>query len=117
MTNILNIDFPTKHPADNKAPGWYYNNNIYTLEYHLEWDGGNVLNLTTAFEFYDQYLVIDGKRIDFTSLHNFIIDHKLNEVKFNDAYKRGTIFELETNLYYLGKNFQEIITDTFYVEK
>lgn len=117
LTNILNIDFPTKHPADNKAPGWYYNNNIYTLEYHLEWDGGNVLNLTTAFEFYDQYLVIDGKRIDFTSLHNFIIDHKLNEVKFNDADKRGTIFELETKVSYLGKNFQEIITDTFYVEK
>lgn len=114
----LAIDFSTSYPSDVRQSGWYFGCFIYTIEYHLIWDtDANFANITTGFEFYDQFLVIDGRRIDFTSFHNLKIDHQFDQQNFSTSSKEGAIMKLETNISYLGKKFRETRIDSLYVAK
>lgn len=115
------------YPADTRHTGWYYFPFYYRYNYGTIWTPpglpphwglysiGNGLNIT--FEFYDQFLVIDGRRINFSKLHNLKTDYSFSETDFSDSDKKGKIAKLEARIKYLGKNFYGVSTDTFYVAK
>ena len=120
-TNITQ-DISTSYPQDSRKTGWYFKLFSYDIVYYLKWQlketsciSFTVLN--SVFNFYDQFLVIDGKRIDFTSLHNLQINHTLDKEDFSDSDKEGVNMRLKTNVSYLGKNFQQTSTFTLYVAK
>ena len=70
-----------------------------------------------VFNFYDQFLVVDGHRIDFSKLHNLKINPRLSETDFSELDKEGKIIKFETDISYLGKNFYGLHIDTLYVAK
>lgn len=118
--NVAHIQ--TSHQLDSRPSGWYFSLFVYTRDYRLQWQISpeekiDIANATTSFNFYDQFLVIDGKRIDFTSLHNLKINHTFKQENFSDDDKEGAIMRLEANVSYLGKNFREVVTHTLYVSK
>ena len=63
------------------------------------------------------FLVIDGRRIDFTSLHNLKINHTLNQENFSQVDREGVAVTLKTHISYLGKQFDHSVTDSLYVAK
>lgn len=112
------------YPADTRPCGWYYAPLCYNYGYvtrwkfnSLPWEISAGAGLNTSFEFYDQFLVVDGRRIDFTKLHNLKMDYSFSETDFSDPDKEGKILKLESHFKYLGKNFYGVQTDTFYVAK
>lgn len=120
-TNITQ-DISTSYPQDSRKTGWYFKLFSYKIEYDLKWQLKETscitfTGLSSVFNFYDQFLVIDGKRIDFTSLHNLQINHTLDKEDFSDSDREGVNMRLKTNVSYLGKNFQQTSTFTLYVKK
>lgn len=120
----LNVakDVFTPHQPDNRPCGWYFAPFIYTTTYELLWqiDGTSLFAFTdidSVFNFYDQFLVIDGRRIDFTSLHNLKINHTLNQENFSQVDREGVAVTLKTHISYLGKQFDHSVTDSLYVAK
>ena len=120
-TNITQ-DISTSYPQDSRKTGWYFKLFSYEIAYDLKWQlketsciSFTVLN--SVFNFYDQFLVIDGKRIDFTSLHNMKVSHKLDKEDFSDSDKEGVSMSLKTDVSYLGKNFKQNSTYILYVKK
>lgn len=90
--------------------------------YFVRWSAGELkelafTDLKMRFDLYDQFLVVDGRRIDFSKLHNLKLDHKLTETDFSDADKEGKIAKLEIKASYLGKNFYGTCIDSIYVAK
>lgn len=115
-------DIKTSHPESSRLTGWYFSQFIYFLDYRLkwqmtEWDNIYFFQMSIPFIFYDQFLVIDGRRIDFTSLHNLAIRHNISQTNFSDGGKEGAIIKLEFDATYLGKRFHETRIDSLYVAK
>lgn len=111
-----------EYPRDDRQSGWYYYPFIYVKEYDILWPINDeekipVAGLNGIFEFYDQFLVIDGRRIDFKSLHKLDINYSLNEEKLSTADKEGKIEKLEMRASYLGKKFLLTRIDSLYVAK
>lgn len=65
----------------------------------------------------DQFLVIDGHKIDFKGLRNLKINHEFDERYFSNANKEGKIFTLKANMSYMGKNFSVVETDSIYADR
>ncbi|MDE6011791.1 MAG: hypothetical protein K2G91_03550, partial [Prevotella sp.] len=112
------------YPSDAHPCGWYYAPLSYNYEYITYWkpnsisyDGATGGGVRFSFEFYDQFLVVDGRRIDFSKLHKLKFDYHLSETDFSDPDKYGKIIKLEADISYLGKNFYGLQIDTFYVAK
>lgn len=110
------------YPAYNRECGWYVQPLVYMVFYFVRWSAGELkelafTDLKMRFDLYDQFLVVDGRRIDFSKLHNLKLDHKLTETDFSDADKEGKIAKLEIKASYLGKNFYGTCIDSIYVAK
>lgn len=97
------------HPKDDKKSGFYFNDftydfyttvNLRTTSYDYPYRGAFVNQ--TYFRFYDQYLVIDGRRIDFKRLNN--VDY-YNEVEVKNEGDKW-IYEQRITGKYLGKTFR-----------
>lgn len=112
----------SSYPEDSRPSGWYFYEYQRNKDYSIYWvtpKGGHCGSgtLTIDFTINDQFLVIDGRRIDFSPLHNIKTDYSLTETDFEEADKKGKISKLEMNASYLGKNFYAAQIDTFYVAK
>ncbi len=110
------------YPSDSRPSGWYFYEYTQRKNYWIDWnlpDCGNwgTGTLTIAFTINDQFLVIDGRRIDFSPLHNLKTDYTLTETDFEEDDKKGKIAALELNGSFLGKNFYAAQIDTLYVAK
>lgn len=129
QSNVLNderfdvakgVYCPVEYEEDSRPNGWYFKDfgYRYSVEVIPDHESGWSLGLLrVGFHFYDQFLVIDGRRIDFSSLHNFSKNPHLSEVKFSESNKEGIIAKLELDVTYLGKNFHAEQLDSIYVDK
>lgn len=111
-----------EYPRDNRPSGWYFCWYSYIISYFLLWPHNDtekiaVTAIDGGLEFYDQFLVIDGRRIDFKSLHKWNINHSVSNEKFSTADKEGNILKLEVRVSYLGKKFLQTRIDSLYVAK
>lgn len=107
---------------DTRPAGWYFYPFLCKKEYDIYWaisdtESIPVGGISGIFEFYDQFLIIDERRIDFKSLHNLKINYALSEEKLSTADKDGKIIKLEMHASYLGKKFVLTRTCTVYVAK
>lgn len=110
------------YPADSRASAWYYAEIGYQKYYFVHWKPTNKFEYpldanSVDFMFYDQFLVIDGRRIDFSALHNLKVDISFSESDFEDAQRKGKTAKLEMHATYLGKNFYCASIQNFYVVK
>lgn len=110
------------YPADSRPSGWYYQQFRYTCQYGDLWISSGNFEVPGAgtlivFDFYDQFLVIDGRRIDFAEHHNLKMSYSFSESSFSDSQKEGKRAKLEFNASYLGKNFYSAHIDSIYVAK
>jgi len=110
------------YPADNRPSGWYYQLFMYKRSYKIHWKAADnfefsLISNKIVFDFYDQFLVVDGRRIDFSELHNLKMDFSHSDTDFSDAHKEGKVAKLEMRVSYLGKNFYAACIDSLYVAK
>ncbi|MCM1483073.1 MAG: hypothetical protein NC043_01980 [Muribaculaceae bacterium] len=110
------------YPAASRPSGWYYQQFRYTCEYNNLWVSSDNFEIPMGcglivFDFYDQFLVIDGRRIDFAEHHNLKMNYSFSESSFSNSQKDGKISKLEFNASYLGKNFYSAHIDSIYVAK
>ena len=115
------MDAP-EYPKDSRETGWYYKQLLYQHDCALYWDlNANrffyMSNIIFDIEIYDQFLVIDGRRIDFSKLHNLKMDISFTEKEFEETDKKGKDATVEIRFTYLGKNFRIARVDKFYVAK
>ncbi len=113
---------PMDYEEDSRPNGWYYKYFRYRHVIEILQDTGSDYScslggIAVGLVFYDQYLVIDGRRIDFSSLHNLKMDFNLSEHPFSESGKKGKIAKLGMDISYLGKNFHAEHLDSIYVEK
>ncbi len=111
-----------EYEADSRPNGWYYRRFRYRCAYDVDVLNGQekpwgFLTLAVGFYFYDQFLVIDGRRIDFSKLHNLKMDFNTAEEDFSEPDKEGKIAKLEMRISYLGKNFYGAQVDSLFVRK
>lgn len=111
-----------EYPRDDRPSGWYYQLFMYSYGGRSMWKAADNWNmqintLTADVDFYDQFLVIDGRRIDFSKLHNLKMEGSISETAFSDSHKEGEIHKVELRASYLGKNFYSSQTDSIYVAK
>ena len=110
------------YPSDNSPTGWYFCDTIDQQGYFIEWvtpeDYIRQLDkLTCSLCYAQQYLVIDGIRIDFTKLENLKIDRHFTVEDFKETRKEGKVFKYEMKAHHLGKNFYCEHVDSVYVSK
>lgn len=110
------------YPADSRPSGWYFQQFRYKCAYNQLWISSDNFELPgvsplIVFDFYDQFLVIDGRRIDFAEHHNLKMNYSFSESSFSDSQKEGKRAKLEFNASYLGKNFYSAHIDSIYVAK
>lgn len=109
------------YPKDSRPSGWYYQNFMYEVIYtnYFIFEDGVLAqtDLAIMFDFYDQYLVIDGRRIDFAEKHNLKINHSFVNTPFDTDDKEGFRCVLKLDASYLGKNFHATDTDIVYTKK
>lgn len=110
------------YAKDSRAPGWYYIEYRRRIESLLYWDidADNemcIARKSMDFVFYDQFLVIDGRRITFSKQHNLKIDISYTEKDFEEKDKKGKALTLEMRATYLGKNFRIAHVSNVYVKK
>lgn len=114
---------PDDWEEDSRPNGWYFNNFFYYYQCDEQTSipnqpGFNIgFNSTFCLMYHDQFLVIDGRRIDFRRLHNLRTDFNFTEQDFSEPGKQGKIFKFEMDATYLGKHFYGAQTDTIYGEK
>ncbi len=110
------------YAKDSRAPGWYYFDFWWLHDYAPEW----YVNADCHFQidrpmmelhFADQFLVIDGRRITFSKLHNLKIDFSNTEKDFEEKDKKGKTLTTEMRATYLGKNFRAARVVNVYVKK
>jgi len=111
-----------EYPADNRTSGWYYQIFKYMHCHAILWKAaenfeGQLTNSLIVFDFHDQFLVVDGRRIDFSKLHNLKMDFLHSKTDFSDSHKEGEIHKHEMKASYLGKNFYSAQIDSIYVAK
>lgn len=109
------------YPADDRPSGWYWYQLIYANNCAIVWganthEWGLGLQYFNFFHF-DQFLVIDGRRIDFSKINKPEMNYSRNITDFEDADKKGKIATLDVHVKYLGKNFHNTEIDTIYVKK
>ncbi|MCM1324842.1 MAG: hypothetical protein NC218_12065 [Acetobacter sp.] len=115
-------DFVTSHQPDTRQPGWYFKQFSYSGGKGLVWKVNEDITfhrqgIYLQFIFNDQFLVIDGKRIDFTSLHNREVNMTFDARDFSDETKEGKILTLKCDATYFGRDFHAIRIDTLFVSK
>lgn len=113
---------PMDYEEDSRPNGWYYKSFRYRHVIEILQDTGSdysssLGSIAVGLMFPDQFLVIDGRRIDFSSLHNLKMDFNLSEQPFSEPGKKGKIAKLGMDISYLGKNFHAEHLDSIYVEK
>lgn len=120
ITQYEDFDNPD-YPADDRPSGWYWYQLIYANNGAICW-GANTHEwglglLYFKFFHFDQFLVIDGRRIDFSKINKPEMNYSRNITDFEDDDKKGKIATLDVHVKYLGKNFYAIEKDTIYVKK
>lgn len=113
---------PEEFEEDSRPNGWYYDYFRYRHSIDITPENGqeypwSIAALASGFLFHDQFLVIDGRRIDFSKLWNINKNFNLTERPFSEPGKKGKIEKLEMDFSYLGKNFHGEHIDSIYVEK
>lgn len=116
---------PDEWPEDSRPNGWYFLEFFYEhysgfkIKLYEDMDLEDQIGLSCGICFYmhDQFLVIDGRRIDFSRLRNLKMDFKHTVDRFSEPGKEGVISKKEMDATYLGKKFYEAQIDTFYVAK
>ncbi len=101
----------TPHEKDNRKSGFYFNDftlryeeflRVYDLiEEHPDW-GRGIYGPGVTYRFYDQFLVIDGRRIDFKKIADFKHDETVTATKLDNGYCR----ELKGHYTLYGKHFR-----------
>lgn len=113
---------PQDWPEDSRPSGWYYLNFRYRYGVAVLPDNGQEYpwalgGLEVGFDFYDQFLVVDGRRIDFADMRKLKMDFNLSEQNFSEPGKEGKIAKLEMRASLFDKNFYCAHIDTLYVER
>lgn len=121
ITQYEDFDNPD-YPADDRPSGWYWYEFIYVNNYTIVWSPNTTLRWGLGVQYFkffhfDQFLVIDGRRIDFSKINKPEMNYSRNITDFEDADKKGKIATLDVHIKYLGKNFHNTWTDTIYVKK
>lgn len=104
--NSLNIgsDIPSQnsYPTSTRETGWYFQNVTYDrcLYINIPNDIRTIFHSTLNVNQYDQYLVIDGKRIEFTQYYPEC-EHKFSTEDITDGMK----FIHECIVKFMGRNF------------
>lgn len=107
----LNLDKDApfgSYPSSNRPSGWYFDNVSYSthLTVRIPNDIRDVYCTYINVEHYDQYLVIDGNRIDFTAYYPDRTDKVTTEnLPISDTLGIGVRFKQECIVKYLGRNF------------
>lgn len=107
----LNLDKDApfgSYPSSNRQSGWYFDNVSYSthLTVRIPNDIRSIYRTNINVEHYDQYLVIDGNRIDFTAYYPDRTDKVTTEnLPISDTLGIGVRFKQECIVKYLGRNF------------
>lgn len=114
---------PDEWPEDSRPNGWYFKEFFYEhrtgFRYKYYEDQEEIYAIPSGIAFYvhDQFLVIDGRRIDFSRLRKMNMDFKQTVNPFSEPGKEGVVSKLEMNATFYDKKFYSARIDTLYVAK
>ena len=110
-------------PEDGREPGWYFSD-IQSLGRHtIDYIGPDGFTHKAYYRYdygiltFDQYLVIDGRRIDFSDYWPTEENNITYDVTVEDIAGPAKVTKHKFNFTYLGRNFSSIVIDTFYEQK
>ena len=112
----LNLPDNPSSDSDNKwenasgQTGWYFIDTTHQLRYLIYYGDTWIARPTLLVRFYDQCLVIDGKRITFL---DHLPEHTWNSY-VEDVSGPGKKFVYECKTKFLGRNFYISAEETFY---
>ena len=109
-------------PSDDRQTGWYFRDIRFMEAYAVDYIGPPSY-LPSFFRysfnpvFYDQYLVIDGRRIDFLKYANDAMStFKLNYTE-KDIDGPGKVTTHKYSMTFMGRNFCAALVDSIYEQK
>lgn len=113
------ISCPQDYEYDSRPSGWYFFelSHNYSIEVIPDNHWYGIDGSYVTFTINDQFLLIDGRRIDFSKLHNMKLDHRATQQPFSTPEKEGIVTKLELNASFLGKNFYCADIDSIFIEK
>lgn len=119
--NIPTEKLNTSYPSDSRPTGWYFAWADYqvwaAVDFYFIPEYMRYTSTWIGMTIYDQFLVIDGIRIEFKNLLNFKKEYSTSSVPFSTSDKEGYIFTLEGDYSCYGKKFHSISIDSVYVSK
>ena len=95
-------------PSDNRESGWYFNNCGFHRNIEINYQAETLIEYVSRYSFiidvYDQFLVIDGRRIDFLEYRP--------EYHYNLSIENGVV-TCDLRFTFMGRNFYTAFIETF----
>ena len=95
-------------PSDDRASGWYFSNCGCGKDMEINYQAETLIEYVSRYSFiidvYDQFLVIDGRRIDFLEYRP--------EYHYNLSIENGVV-TCELRFTFMGRNFYTAFIETF----
>ena len=97
---------------DDRATGWYFSNCGFSRMVAVDYQGETLIEGITRYSFiidvYDQFLVIDGRRIDFLQYRpDFHFDLSIENIS------NGVLVTCELRFTFMERDFYTVIYDTY----
>ena len=115
-------EYPTEHERTDLASGWYFNGFIDKQDHakiHYNHSIYNAIGVVGMWlRCYDQFLVIDGRRINFLDYapeRNFSMS--VEDLPDTDEYMKGKRYTRELRAKFMGRNFSISTIMDFYAAK
>ena len=107
---IAAAEIPTNEalPSDNRESGWYFNNCGFWRNIEINYQAETLIEYVSRYTFninvYDQFLVIDGRRIDFLEYRP--------DFHYNLSIENGVV-TCDLRFTFMGRNFYTAFIETF----